>query len=76
MKQNKRKARKSVDTMLNGCMGRKIKVKETVSHKSKFEPSDFCAPVKVAPMARVMPAIPLIRNCSQLQLHQKARKSH
>jgi len=29
-----------------------------VSQKYSFVPSNFCAPIKVAPVARAMPAIP------------------
>ena len=40
---------------VNGYMERKIEVEETVSHKCYY--TNFCASVKVAPMARAMPAI-------------------
>jgi len=39
-------------------MGRKIEVEGFANHKLQFFPSNFCAPVKVAPMARAMPAMP------------------
>jgi len=35
-----------------------MKVEGTVRHNIYFLPSNFCTPVKVAPMARDMPAIP------------------
>ena len=41
---------------VNRCMGRKIEVEETASHEFWLLSSNFCAPIKVAPMARAMPA--------------------
>jgi len=41
-------------------MRRKIEVEETASHKFWLLSRNFCAPIKVAPMARAMPAIPWI----------------
>jgi len=38
--------------------GAQTEVEGIASHKFKFLPSNFCAPVKVAPIARVMPVIP------------------
>jgi len=39
-------------------MGSKLEVEETASHKFQFLPSNSCARVEVALMARGMPAIP------------------
>jgi len=48
----------AVQLIVVSCMGRKIQVEETASHNFWFLPRNSCAAIKVAPMARAMPAIP------------------
>jgi len=50
-------------------MGRKIEVQETLNKDFKFCQAIFAPSVKVAPAARAMPAIPLIRHCLKLNVY-------